>query len=191
MTSSPVWLSLVSGLIAAVSALAGALLNNHLGQKEQARQQAFRIAQETRDFLIARGEYLYVQLDRLDSYVEQHCRLIQALCRSDIELETFRELRRERATERETFSVARIKLNVRSFFPALGPDYEELAENLARIDTLDNALFDARALDAALLVKANADAIRLQKLVETKGEELRAKLADHLAITFASRAGPA
>jgi hypothetical protein len=188
---SATWLSIVSGLIAAVSALAGALLSNYLGQKERAQQQAFRIAQETRDFLIARGEYLYVELDRIDRYVEDHCRLIQALCRSEIRRDAFRDLRRDRLDERGKFNVARVKLNVRAFFPALREDYEALAENIWRIDTLDEALLDAETLDAALLFKANADSIRLQTLVATSGEELRAKLAQLLAETFASRAGAA
>jgi hypothetical protein len=188
---SATWLSIVSGLIAAVSALAGALLSNYLGQKERAQQQAFRIAQETRDFLIARGEYLYVELDRIDRYVEDHCRLIQALCRSEIRRDAFRDLRRDRLDERGKFNVARVKLNVRAFFPALREDYEALAENIWRIDTLDEALLDAETLDAALLFKANADSIRLQTLVATSGEDLRAKLAQLLAETFASRAGAA
>jgi hypothetical protein len=185
---APVWLPIITGLIAAGSALSGVILNNILARRDRILQHSLSTARENKDFLISRGEDLYVQLDLLDEYVSTHCRLIQALCSSRIEIEEFRRIRNASLDDRDKFSVAKIKLNVRSFFPALAADYEDIAENLSRINTIDRALMDAGKPDATLLVKANADSIRLQKLIATNGEQLRVKLSASLSEIFASRA---
>lgn len=183
---SPFWLPILTGLIAASSALAGVLLNNYLARRDRLLEHRLRAKQESKEFLISRGEDLYVQLDLMDDYVSAHCRLIQALCSSRIDREQFKLIRRESFQDREKFSVAKIKLNVRTFFPALVADYEDIAENLARIDIIDRALLDASDLDASLLVRANADSVRLQKLIATKGEEVRIRLSHLLSDIFGS-----
>ena len=184
---TPLWLPIVTGLIAACSALAGVILNNHLARRDRLLEHSLRAAQQARDFLIDKGEDLYVHLDMLDSYVSEHCRHIQALCSSEIDRDAFLALRREGLDARDKFSVARIRLSIRSFFPALIADYADLAENLARIDVLDRALLHPREPDASLFVKANADSLRLEKLVATRGEQLRAKLEAVLADVFILR----
>jgi hypothetical protein len=184
---APFWLPIITALIASTSALAGVMLNNYLARKDKRLELSFRAGQEAKDFLISRGEELYVHLDQMDAYVAGHCRLIQSFCASAITFDEFRSARRDSLGDRERFSVSRIKLSIRSFFPSLAPVYNELAENLGRIDIIDHALLEARQHDASLLVRANADAIRLQRLVTTKGEQLRDALAGLLASTFAAR----
>jgi hypothetical protein len=182
-----VWVPITTAAVAATSALAGVILNSWLTRKDRALELEFKARQESKDFLIARGEDLYIHLDQMDTYVADHCRLLQAFCRSDIDFEEFRSARRESLVDREKFSVSRIKLSIRSFFPSLIPIYDGLAENLSRINILDRALMDAPEHDGTLLYRANSDAIRLQNLVATKGEELRTALAALLSDTFASR----
>ena len=185
---APIWLPLATALIAALSALGGVILNSYLSRRDKALELAFRATQESKDFLISRGEDLYVHLDEMDGYVAAHCRLIQKFCNAHMSFDDYRRLRRESWADREKFSVSRIKLLVRSFFPALVPLHEELAENLARLNEIDRALMDEKDHDARLLHRANADAIRLQKLVATGGERLRAALAQQLNDAFRSKA---
>jgi len=185
---TPFWLPILTGVIAAISALAGVILNNYLARRDRILEHGLRAKQDAREFLINKGEELYIQLDLLDEYVSAHCRLIQSLCSSRIDRERYKLIRRESFGDREKFSVAKVKLNVRSFFPALIADYEDIAENLSRLDTIDRAIMDAPKLDAVLLVSANADSIRLQKLIATKGEQVRVRLSGMLSDIFGSLA---
>jgi len=184
---APLWLPIVTALIAALSALAGVLLNSYLARRDLAVERLWKARQESKDFLLARGEDLYVHLDQLDAHVERHCWLIQAFCGGTLSFHEYGDRRRAALEERDKFSVAKIKLTVRAFFPGLTDLYEELADNLERVDTLDRALADAREHDAKLLYRANADAIRLQKLVADQGEQLRGRLVKLLSEIFISR----
>jgi hypothetical protein len=185
---SPAWLPIFTALIAAISALSGVLLTSYLSRKDRQAERSFKASQEARDFLIARGEDLYVHLDQMDNFVADHCRTILAFCGSRIDFDEFCKARDQSPADRDKFSVSRIKLSLRSFFPALVPAYDDLTENVARIEMIDRALLATDRHDASLLYKANSDAVRLQTLVTTKGEELREALAALLASTFAARA---
>jgi hypothetical protein len=185
---SSAWLPLFTALIAACSALSAVFLTNYLGRKDRQAEREFKASQDARDFLIARGEDLYVHLDQMDAYVAEHCRTILAFCGSRIDFDAFRAAREGTLADRDKFSVSRIKLSLRSFFPALVPAFDDLTENLARIDMLDRALLETDRHDASLLYRANSDAVRLQDLVTTRGEELREALAKLLADLFAARA---
>ena len=184
---TPFWLPLATALIAAFSALTGVILNSYLSRRDKALEHSFRAVQESKDFLISRGEDLYVHLDEMDNFVAAHCRLIQRFCNSRISFEDYQRMRRESWEDREKFSLARVNLSVKAFFPELITIYSELADNLRGLNEIDRALMDVNEHSATLLYSANADANRLVGLIASTGKELREALATHLSETFRSK----
>ena len=184
---APIWLPLATAFIAALSALAGVILNSYLTRRDKALELSFRAAQESKNFLVARGEELYLQIDEMDNYVAANCRLIHNFCNGHVTFDDFRRIRRDSWEDRQKFSLSRIKLSVRSFFPELQPLHDELAENLLHLSTIDRVLMDAREHKPKLLYRVSADTVRLQKLVMNTGEQLREALSMHLAETFRSK----
>ena len=190
MDMAPLWLSLLTALIAAASALAGAILNNYLSGKEKQIERSIRARGEASDFLINRGEELYLHLDHVDNYISAHNELIQLYCHGRLSFDEFRSLREEELRRFERLRISKSKLIVRAFFKNLMPSYTSLAENLTRLNTLDKALMDAEERAAQLLYRVSADAARLQKLVVEEGDRMRDELAQTLADIFVSRAMP-
>ena len=185
---NPYWLPLLTAFIAAGSALAGTILSNYLARKDKRLEREWRSRQEAADFLISRGEELYVHLDRIESYIVDHSQLIELFCHGRLKLDDFKVSRANVRRDLEAAALSRVKLNVRAFFPKLLPQYTELLTNLSRLDIIDQALIEGDESKAGLLYRISHDASRLKESVIASGEQLRDDLAHELAAAFTARA---
>ena len=177
----------MTALIAAASALAGAILTNYLTRKDRQAEREHRGRQEAADFLIGRGEDLYVHLDRIEAYIVRHTDLIALYCNGRLQFDEFKLARGQAQQDLEQAAMSRVKLNVRAFFPKLLPLHEEMVTNLSRLETIDQALIQGNERKADLLYRVYQDTLRLRDTAVQTGEQLRSELAQDLAAAFAAR----
>ncbi|HEX7930406.1 MAG TPA: hypothetical protein VF470_05825 [Sphingomicrobium sp.] len=187
MTDSAPFIPIMTAVIAATSALSGAILSNMLSRRDRAAERAIRARQDAQTHLLSRGEDLFLYLAKLDRYVADHVDIIEQFCHGHIDRQSFQALRSEVIDDFEELELGRIHLSVSVFFPDLLPLYLESMTNLNALKTIDGVLFGSAEPSSSVVYRISADAVRLRKVSRSNAERFREAVSGILRETFQLR----
>lgn len=173
--------TLLGAVTAAGAALLGALTTGWLSLRERQFEARQSREAERREFLVARGEALFIHLTELDRHLIRRVDLIERLCHARIEREAYLAERAAAIAGFDEAGLARTDLSVRAFFPGLHPDLAALEQLFAALDTIDGVAAAREAPSGSVLYRISADAARLRREAAATSERLRGLLVGELA----------